>query len=331
MSAIWPSITTSTTRDVLNKNTGLDLYIHGEQQTVASKRISKATIYNVIVVSNLPIFSATEGNTCQHALEKSHDDMQRLYNKLSKRFSGTLIPEVPKKPISLIDNPTKAKERMKQCEMFLQFCAKTSKIANSEELLQFLSITADKSSQEVVEPVHHDKNDRKVEPKDQRTANKVQLFENAIAVTGEQIFSNVDSDDELPYIGLRPKSKDEKKSNIHKLHMGEDMAGLYQEYSPPVVNMPSAVTQSESRTSTNEGEAASDDDDFESLMRRLDDAKLHREKREEERNEREVNQPRNCASADDLAVPEAGDIRLDDVSKYIDENSDATLAFDLDL
>ena len=69
-------------------------------------------------------------------MPKQYNDFLELHRKMEEKFSGTVLPVLPKK--TLIVNDAVIKERMHAVDNFLKFLASTPKLASNHLLLEFL-------------------------------------------------------------------------------------------------------------------------------------------------------------------------------------------------
>ncbi|WAR04468.1 hypothetical protein MAR_019837 [Mya arenaria] len=113
------SAATVTVRQVKNKDSGVDLSVTSYHETKGM--VGSTYLYQVMVVSSLPCFKS--------AKHKDADNVQftvDLHGKLNTKFSGTVLPVLPKKV--LMANEAVAKERRNNLDHFVKFIASMPKI-----------------------------------------------------------------------------------------------------------------------------------------------------------------------------------------------------------
>nr|XP_039273029.1 uncharacterized protein LOC120347196 [Styela clava] len=314
-----------TTRKVTNEETGIDLHVYEERKNFASKRTIRATVYNIIVVSNLQTLNAKAGETVQYTIDKSHDDCEKLHKNLSKKFPGTLIPEMPSKPIRMMDTAEKAKTRKSQVGNFLAFCAKTPKISKSEVVLKFLG----------VENVKLDGKSEDDEPSESQESPtpliskpNVNLFTPAID-SSHEIFSeemeNQQEEEGEEEIDYTPRNLKKSKNKTEEISSSGREVKLFDDKDTDTPMIENAVVAQKINEVTTEQEVedglfdyADSDEDLDELLRKLENTKNTRQAREKDIAEkRKAAQNSNIKTA---VEPEAGDFDVNDISKYISEN-----------
>ncbi|XP_074657111.1 HCLS1-binding protein 3-like [Tubulanus polymorphus] len=138
-------LATVTTRELKNVETGVDISIptFKEIPTLFSSTIE----YNIVVVSNLRYFKSPKHkstDTVQFMVVRKWSDFETLHADVAKKFPSTVFPALPRKSIlSELSIP----ERRSGLESFLQFLAKTPKLAVCPIVLQFLGVNALKAGQ----------------------------------------------------------------------------------------------------------------------------------------------------------------------------------------
>ncbi|XP_052253413.1 HCLS1-binding protein 3-like isoform X2 [Dreissena polymorpha] len=100
-------------------------------------------LYQMMVVTNLPCFKSPkqkDTDNVQFTVMKKIQDFEELHTKLNTKFSGTVLPTLPKKVLKM--NDSVAKERRNNLDHFVKFLACTPKICSDPMVLAFLGASS---------------------------------------------------------------------------------------------------------------------------------------------------------------------------------------------
>nr|XP_026692151.1 HCLS1-binding protein 3-like [Ciona intestinalis] len=151
--------TVSSTRKLENTDTGLDVTVPECTTYNKEKReqlSSAQVIYTVVVVTNEhpaldkvrkeKYVDQTLERVAHFTLEKHYDEFLTLRKSLDKIYSGTYVPELPKKKSlrDLVASSSKteveARQRKAAVDKFMRWCSSNEKISNSEIVKSFLCL-----------------------------------------------------------------------------------------------------------------------------------------------------------------------------------------------
>ncbi|XP_052806940.1 HCLS1-binding protein 3-like isoform X2 [Mya arenaria] len=138
------SAATVTVRQVKNKDSGVDLSVTSYHETKGM--VGSTYLYQVMVVSSLPCFKSAkhkDADNVQFTVMKKLQDFEDLHGKLNTKFSGTVLPVLPKKV--LMANEAVAKERRNNLDHFVKFIASMPKICTDPLVLTFLGVSSSRS------------------------------------------------------------------------------------------------------------------------------------------------------------------------------------------
>ncbi|BFZ21565.1 hypothetical protein BsWGS_24604 [Bradybaena similaris] len=132
---------TITSRQLKNKDTGLDLIVSSYRET---KGLMSSTVYyQVVLVSNLACFktpSHKESDVVQYSIEKQWSEFEELRVKVAGLFHEISLPALNK--ISIIVNEQVLRHRRNNLDQLVKFMASVPRLAACVPLLEFLGVDA---------------------------------------------------------------------------------------------------------------------------------------------------------------------------------------------
>ncbi|XP_026692151.2 uncharacterized protein LOC104266110 [Ciona intestinalis] len=158
--------TVSSTRKLENTDTGLDVTVPECTTYNKEKReqlSSAQVIYTVVVVTNEhpaldkvkkeKYVDQTLERVAHFTLEKHYDEFLTLRKSLDTKYSGTYVPELPKKKgirdlvASSSKTAAEARQRKAAVDKFMRWCSSNEKISKSEIVTSFLCLNVVKNNQ----------------------------------------------------------------------------------------------------------------------------------------------------------------------------------------
>lgn len=325
------------TREISNIETGLDLLVY-EQQSVQSTRTIRTNYYSLTIVSSLPCFKDFVGtksaDVIQYTMQKTYEEFAQLHKSLCDNFLAARIPDMPSKPISLIDTAAKSKLRQKALDKFVKYCASKKKIARSKELLEFLGVSNENVDKEKNEE-ESDKEEEKlnksavVDSTPDKNApsepleDEVELFKPVIKAT-ELTFEEYEETEDDPNL-TQIKTKRTDVPSVKLFGDTDIYGGGVKVTEQDLVILPAATPATEGSVyNENEESDISDieDDEIEKLVRRLEKSKETREARGNQAGDAKKTGKQADITVDPSEkVVEIENFDVDDISKYIQENA----------